>query len=181
MKTHLIFLLLTGLLFTSCDTQNDELESEFLTMELKEVQFEVDRIQPTSVIRVGSDVRALFDIGPLLSTANFNKSDIVRAQVTDARLNLVFPTELNFTIIEDVELVLASATSSSEVASMVVFTEADRSNVEMLLSKSDITSVLQSPDFQAILEFHGTRDLEERVSMEAFITIELEVQPGRSN
>ena len=173
MKSRLAYLVFVCVLFSGCDTLTDP-ESVFLSVEIDEICFEVDRLQNGILVSVLSDANTVLDIGPALARDNLSKDDVIGARLTDANLRLIFPVESNLTIIEDAELNLIGSSGARQVAALATF-PASR-NASLTPSSTDVSSIVRAASFQASLQFDGASDVNERVVIEGSITIEVEVQ-----
>ncbi len=162
-------------LLSSCDTlDTGSDDSILLNTTIEELCFEFSGITAGQAASALANAEDSIDLGPFLDGQNFDKSDILSAEVTSAQLRMIFPIEASLSAIRDVSLQLTSGGGNTvQVASAASLGDTRRAS--LTTAPTDIGNLAASSSFRAALSFEGATSISEDVVIEGEIVIRVEV------
>lgn len=182
-RSTLLTLLLATLILSGCDTDSLGGDSVFLTTTISEdidgddviFAFSSGDIQEGRLVDLSCG--CTLDIEAYLNDQGFTKAELVAATVQSARIVMLFPTSEQLNFLDEAILKLsATGASATEVANISTLPAAREVNLQTL-SNRDISTYLERPGFEPILQINaGDLTDGEDYELSVILTVRMELQ-----
>ena len=167
-----LFVLL-GCMFYGCDTLTDGSgDNILLSTTITEICFELDGISSGGTETIVA--QEAIDIGAFLDQQNFTRADIESAEVSAVQLRMVFPLGGSLSSVRDVSFQLRSTSgNATTVATSDSFTDTRRASLDV--NSASVGGIVSGSSFQAVLNLTGVEGISEAITIEAEMTLQVEV------
>ncbi|NNF03152.1 MAG: hypothetical protein HKN17_01695 [Rhodothermales bacterium] len=182
-RSAVLTLLLATLVLSGCDTDSLGGDSVILTHTISEdingndvvFAFSSGDIQEGRLVDIFCG--CTLDIEAFLNDQGFTKSELISATVQSARIVMLFPTSEQLNFLDEAILKLgATGASDTEVANVSDLPAAREVNLQTLSSR-DVSSYLERPGFEPILQINaGDLTDGEDYELSVILTVRMELE-----
>ena len=182
-RSAFLTLILATLVLSGCDTDSLGGDSVFLTHTISEdvdgddviFSFSSGDIQEGRLVDLSCG--CTLDVEAFLNDQGFTKAELVSATVQSARIVMLFPTSEQLDFLDEAILKLgATGASDTEVANTTNLPATREVNLQTL-SNRDISSYLERPGFEPILQINaGDLTDGEDYELSVILTVRMELE-----